>query len=215
MCKSKQQAIYWIPRGPFSLYSFCWEHLLICLYVVQKCWGCGIFFFPSPWRERSSASSGIQLPAGISGPLRLVLFIWHLSSCFISAWSLFPLSPFKDQCLRLTGHCYIPTYLFSSTLSLSLPYANSGKDLFCFYPSRNRFRFRLGNNIHADTASFLPQGCNVLNYNHAFSFWMTLDSGKNNSLIKEGFTYHQLVGDLQPSLPSVCDLSIHVTEVEL
>lgn len=39
--------------------------------------------------------------------------------CFLS-----PLSPYKDWCLRLTGHCYIPTYLFSLSLLL---YTNVGE----------------------------------------------------------------------------------------
>lgn len=59
--------------------------------MLRLCdWGvffCLFGFFP--------ASAGPRYPAAItsiSGTLRLVLFIRHLSSCFISARSLFPLS---------------------------------------------------------------------------------------------------------------------------
>lgn len=61
--------------------------------MLRLCdWGFFFCFCCLHEKQHSLRGPGILLPSSISGTLRLVLFIRHLSSCFISARSLFPLS---------------------------------------------------------------------------------------------------------------------------
>lgn len=99
------------------------------------------FFLPRLHeKEKFSGSPDIQLPASISGTLRLVLFIWHLSSCFISAWSLFPLSSLTIQRLRPGADWLLLHTNLSFSLSLSL-FLHTNVGEINFFLSRNRIPF--------------------------------------------------------------------------
>lgn len=113
-----------------------------CFRNAEVVW---FFFFFLPRlheKEKFSGSPDIQLPASISGTLRLVLFIWHLSSCFISAWSLFPLSSLTIQRLRPGADWLLlhTNLSFSLSLSPSSSTQNVGEIFFFSKQKQNSFR---------------------------------------------------------------------------